>query len=217
MIRAIIFDFDGVILESSEIKTEVFHKLFADIFPDHINQIVRYHKDNMGISRYIKFKYIYNNILGLPFSDENGRVLGERFSALALQEILEVPFVPGAEAFLTQQYNLYDLFIASGTPQEELGLITGFKGISPCFKGIYGSPPDKSSIIFNILKSYGFNAHQVVFVGDAHSDLKAAEDTGVHFIARIHPSGNQLDKCRFKINDLSQLKGIIEVLESQGK
>ena len=50
MIKAIIFDFDGVLVESAEIKTKAFEMLFSD-YPDTIDDIVQYHKKNMGISR----------------------------------------------------------------------------------------------------------------------------------------------------------------------
>ena len=61
MIKAIIFDFDGVLVESAEIKTEAFRQLFSS-FPDKVHEIVEYHKRNMGISRYVKFRYFYENI-----------------------------------------------------------------------------------------------------------------------------------------------------------
>ena len=69
MIRAILFDFDGVILESVDVKTKAFAELFKD-FPEHVDQIVQYHIDNMGVSRFDKFRYIYRYILKRKLSDE---------------------------------------------------------------------------------------------------------------------------------------------------
>ncbi len=45
MIKAILFDFDGVILESMDIKTKAFSKLFTK-YPEYVDQIVKLHKDN---------------------------------------------------------------------------------------------------------------------------------------------------------------------------
>ena len=56
MIKAIFFDFDGVILESVSIKGDVFQKLFAD-YPEHLAEILNYHLENGGVSRYDKFEY----------------------------------------------------------------------------------------------------------------------------------------------------------------
>jgi beta-phosphoglucomutase-like phosphatase (HAD superfamily) len=50
MLRAIVFDFDGVILESADIKTNAFRALFAS-YPEHVDQIVDFHLRNAGVSR----------------------------------------------------------------------------------------------------------------------------------------------------------------------
>ena len=42
MINTIIFDFDGVILESAEIKTVAFRRLFEDDYPEEVEEIVDY-------------------------------------------------------------------------------------------------------------------------------------------------------------------------------
>ena len=58
MINSIIFDFDGVILESVSVKTAAFRQLFS-FAPEHVDEIVQYHLDNGGMSRFDKFRYIY--------------------------------------------------------------------------------------------------------------------------------------------------------------
>ena len=45
MIKNIIFDFDGVILESVEIKTQAFAKLFSN-YPLYIDEIISHHRNN---------------------------------------------------------------------------------------------------------------------------------------------------------------------------
>lgn len=71
MIKAIIFDFDGVIIESAEIKTDAFRTLFAG-YPDMLPEIIAHHQKNSGISRYKKFRYIYEKILGQELSAQKG-------------------------------------------------------------------------------------------------------------------------------------------------
>ena len=86
MIKTIIFDFDGVIVESAEIKTKAFKELFTD-YPQKIEEIVQYHLANGGISRYVKFRYIYEQILGQKLSEDTEIKLGKDFSKIVLQKI----------------------------------------------------------------------------------------------------------------------------------
>ena len=43
MTEALIFDFDGVILESVETKTRAFAELYKDKGPDVVDKVVRHH------------------------------------------------------------------------------------------------------------------------------------------------------------------------------
>ena len=78
-----------------------------------------FHLKNMGISRFLKFKYFYENVIREPYSEEIGFKLGEEFSDIVLDEIKRAPFVRGAKTFPEDYYSKYNFFIASGTPEEE--------------------------------------------------------------------------------------------------
>ena len=214
MIKAVIFDFDGVLVESAEIKTEAFGQLFST-YPDKVHEIVEYHKRNMGISRYVKFRYFYENILGKKLSHDEEIELGEKFSQIVLEKILKAPFVGGALDFLDKYHKKIPLFIASGTPDNELQYIVEERGISRYFKEIHGTPRKKPEIVLDILSRYSLNAPEVVFVGDAESDLKASRETSVRFIARISPGNDALLDCPQKIKDLYALGKMIEKIHNQ--
>lgn len=209
MIKALIFDFDGVILESADIKTDAFRKLFTSASTEKLNEIINYHINNMGISRYIKFKHIYNDILKLPLTAEKEEELGREFTLIVLNEVLVAPFVPGVIDFLNKNQKLFMMFIASGTPEEELRYIVKKRELGQYFREIHGTPKDKASIIADIMHRYRWKPNEIVFVGDAESDWKASEKTGVKFIARIHEGGNMLFNCNHKINDFYELKQLL--------
>ena len=63
MIDSIIFDFDGVIVDSVHIKTEAFIALYST-YPDHIkNKVKLHHLENTGISRYKKIYFYFRGFI----------------------------------------------------------------------------------------------------------------------------------------------------------
>ena len=61
--KSIIFDCDGVILNSNTIKTESFRKILSNFDARAIQEFIDYHEKNGGLSRYIKLNYFLSNIL----------------------------------------------------------------------------------------------------------------------------------------------------------
>ena len=84
--KGIIFDFDGVILESVQVKAGAFRSLF-DAYPEYQERIVQLHLQQGGWSRYEKFRRIYADFLHLPLSDEEMVRLDTAFEALVAEEI----------------------------------------------------------------------------------------------------------------------------------
>jgi phosphoglycolate phosphatase-like HAD superfamily hydrolase len=187
MPKAVIFDFDGVILESADIKTEAFIELFSE-YPEHREEILRHHLDNQGISRFRKFAWIYGELLGKDLEEDESRRLGKAFSRIVFEKILACSFVPGAAEILESLEGRCLMFVASGTPQEELDRIIDSRGLSRFFHEVWGTPLEKVEIIRSILDRYGFREDDVLFVGDGLSDYEAAKKTGIPFFARVVPA-----------------------------
>src|SRR2546426_9709656 len=128
MLAAIVLDFDGVILESVDVKTRAFRRLFA-AYPEQQERVVRLHLENGGMSRYEKFRRIYSEFLHQALPDDEMARLDREFGALVAQEIEACPFVHGARHFLERRAAEYPLFIASGTPEGELQAIVARRGL----------------------------------------------------------------------------------------
>jgi beta-phosphoglucomutase len=186
MISTILLDFDGVILESVSVKTEVFRTLFSFV-PNHVDEIVQFHEDNGGMSRFDKFRHIYTTILHEDLSKDQFEKLSRRFSVLVEDAVAQAPFVDGALDFLDTMSQRYQLYIVSATPQDELKRIVDQKGISPYFSGVFGSPTKKIDHILKIVTDKNLSPKEVLFVGDAVNDWDAAQKSGIGFIGRIKP------------------------------
>ena len=211
MLKAVILDFDGVILESIDIKTRAFRELFSN-YPEHVDKIVKYHETHGGVSRYKKFEYFFNAILKAPVSEQMLTDLGERFSDLVLEEVKKCPYVPGARDFLETYSEDLKLYVASGTPENELRNIVSSRNLDMFFEGVYGSPRLKSEIIELIRKNEGLKKSEVLFVGDSETDFKEATRASVQFIARIVDS-SITPNSPLCVGVIEDLFGLIDYLE----
>ena len=117
MISTIILDFDGVILESVSVKTEAFRELFSSE-PDHVEEIVQFHIENGGMSRFDKIRYIYSHILRKELTEIQFHHLSASFADLVLEKVIQSPFVPGAKEFLQNNYTKVPLYVVSATPED---------------------------------------------------------------------------------------------------
>lgn len=186
MIKAVIFDFDGVLVESADIKTSAFAKLFRKEGPEALNLIVNYHLQNAGVSRYEKIRYIYRNILRRRLEKNIFRRLCDEFSFLVKEEVINAPFVAGAREFLDKFYRQYGIYIISATPREEIKEIIAARKMSGYFQGIFGAPQKKPVAVKKIILKDKLGRNEAVYIGDALSDYQAAVANGINFIARIH-------------------------------
>ena len=185
-IEAIVLDFDGVILESNHVKAETFRRLFSQ-YPQHAETIVKLHRDHGGMPRQEKLRIICEDILGVPVDDESIRRLSKEFGRLADDAMMTCPFTPGAPEFLQTYSALCPLFIATGTPEDEMQPLIERRGLAKLFAGVYGSPRDKAAILRDVMAEKGWRPSQMVFVGDSIDDYKGAQATSVPFIGRISP------------------------------
>ncbi len=182
MKKIIIFDFDGVILDSVSVKGDAFGYIFNDYGDEIVDKVKDYHKQNGGLPRAEKIKNIFSIILKKHPSQDVIDKYCRRFSIIVVDMVLKTNFIPGSFEFIKNNCNLYDLFIVSATPQKELEVIIKKRKIRKYFKNIYGSPIDKKTHIKSIISNNGGVFSSAVFIGDSLSDLESSIKAGVEFI-----------------------------------
>lgn len=183
MIQAIFLDFDGVIVESVNLKTESYRELFSR-YPEHLDEILTYHLEHNALSRYHKFRYIYENVLSLPYSTEIEHELDLEFSGIVFNKVISCPYVTGALEFLEFFSARLPLYLVSATPEWELEKILAARNIRHFFTRVVGAPGKKTDHITKILGSEKINKTDVVYIGDMNEDLRIARTLGIFFIGR---------------------------------
>ncbi len=184
--QAVFFDFDGVILDSVDVKTKAFGEMFSKYGQDVEDAVVDYHLQNGGVSRFEKFRYYYQNLLNQNIDEDTLINLGKQFSNLVVEKVITSPFIPGAlETLKRLKEEAIPAFVVSGTPDEEIKEIVRRKDLSPFFIEVHGSPRKKWDITQEILSKYSYISRDCIFIGDAMSDYEAADKTNMNFLGIV--------------------------------
>jgi phosphoglycolate phosphatase-like HAD superfamily hydrolase len=189
VLKAIIFDFDGVLVESVGIKGDAFVALYERESPEIRKQVLDYHNRNGGVSRFDKIRYFEKDLLERPASDAQVRIRAQEFGDIVERKVVECPWVAGAQEFLKFWHDRLPLFVASATPQEELERIVRDRGANHYFREVLGTPVTKREHIANIMNSNGWKAGDLVMVGDAITDYDAAKVNDISFVGRVACGG----------------------------
>ncbi len=198
-ISLVVFDCDGVILESVEAKTRAFGQVVAHHGPEAVVRMLNYHEAHGGVSRYKKFEWFYAEVLGKTITEEQSRAMGQQFEELAFANVMDSAMVPGAMEAIRFLHGRIPMYVASGAPHEELNTILEKRQLSGYFEGIFGSPPGKTELLRHCIELAGIPAAETLMIGDSSTDLKAAEENGTLFYGRgpsfkdsRHPWGEDL-------------------------
>jgi HAD superfamily hydrolase (TIGR01549 family) len=207
--QAIIFDFDGVVVESGKIKTQAFADLYREYGQGIVAQVVQFHTQNGGMSRYRKFRHFQQYFLNRPpLTEAEEKQLDIRFSELVVEAVIAADPVPGAIELIRQQAEKIPLFVASGTPETELKVIVERRGLSPYFTEVRGAPALKKTIIAEILSAYSLKPETVLMIGDAMADLEGAQANNTAFLGRVHP--DDANPFPANIQTVPDLRGLVQ-------
>ena len=214
MIRAIIFDFDGVIVDSVDVKGHAFAEIYQKFGEVITQKVLSHHRLNGGMSRSSKFKFYHHTLLNTDLNDKELGKLENRFSDLVLERVIASPYINGAYEFLKENHKLYDLYISTGTPESEIITILNARKINRYFKIVYGSPLLKKDQVKKILKIGQYSNSEVVFVGDSITDKDAAIQNQTYFIGKIDEYNGFQDEM-FGIKDLSELSSVVKSISKR--
>ncbi len=205
----LVFDFDGVLVDSVDVKTQAFAALYREYGPAVVDRVVAWHLAHGGVSRYEKFRHFHREFLGRPLGEEEASQLADRFSDLVEEAVIAAPWLPGAREFLEGHGGRFPLGVASGTPEEELLRIMDRRGMRAYFSRVGGAPRQKGEIISSFLAAFSADPSRTLMIGDAGTDLEGARQAGVRFLGIAPLDANPFPAGVPVLPDLSGLAGLL--------
>jgi phosphoglycolate phosphatase len=180
--KVIVFDFDGTLIASNQLKHAAFFKLFPD--DAHHARTVGEILARIGeASRYEILKEILTRLDGRQaVLQRDVNELADRYNALVLDGAKQCPEMPGAAQTLKSLAPAYRLYVSSTTPENSLKEIIRFRGWTAYFAGIFGYPHKKNATLRRILERENVDRTAVLVVGDGETDREAARENGCHFL-----------------------------------
>jgi phosphoglycolate phosphatase-like HAD superfamily hydrolase len=182
--RTIVFDCDGVVLDSNRIKTDAFRAAALPYGEDAAAELVAYHAANGGISRYVKFTRFLESIVPEHAPGREGPSLDnllETYAQRVRTGLMNCAVAEGLDALRAATPGARWL-IVSGGDQSELREIFAARGLASYFDGgIFGSPDTKDDILSRELAT-GTIRHPALFLGDSRYDFQASRAAGLDFI-----------------------------------
>jgi len=175
-----LFDCDGVILDSNQLKTDAFFKVAKKFNLDSALELAAYNKAHGGVSRSIKFKHYIEKILPkykqIKLSVDQ---LTYDYSLIVKEELLKCnlsPALRGLKDLLKSNWA-----VISGGDQDELRQVFKERAIEQYFDlGVWGGPLSKFDIVkMNFIH---FSSSNVLFLGDSELDYQVAKFFGFDFM-----------------------------------
>lgn len=178
--QTIVFDCDGVILDSNKVKTTAFYEAALPYGNEAAERLVKHHVENGGISRYEKFEWFLLHVVKKP-SDSALDELLNSYAEKVRAGLLSCDIANGLAKLrsLTAHCNW---LIVSGGDQIELRDIFQKRELSQFFNGgIFGSPDNKIDILKREMNN-GNISKNALFIGDSRYDHISAKSADIDFL-----------------------------------
>lgn len=181
--KSIVFDCDGVVLDSNVVKTEAYFRTAKNLGATDVQAqaLVDYHVRLGGISRYHKFDWYLREVVRQPATAEAIQVLLDAFSRELEHGLMHCPVAEGLDELRAATPNAIWM-ILSGGDQQEIRDLFAKRDLAKYFDGgLFGSPDNKDTVLAREQAS-GHLQMPALFIGDSKYDFEAATRAGLDFV-----------------------------------
>lgn len=178
----ILWDFDGVILDSMKIRDWGFEEIFKDYDKKQVDLLLEFHRNNGGLSRYVKIRFFFEKILKTTITEERILEFANNFSVLMKKELINPKnLILDSLTFIKNNFSKHNFHIVSGSDQNELRYLCEELNIAKYFISIHGSPTPKKDLVDQVIKANNYILNDVCLIGDSINDLEAAQVNNIVF------------------------------------
>ena len=186
--KVIIFDFDGVILDSAGLKLRAYPQVYANEDADKVSAIIRHAEYHGGITRRVKFEYYEREIFGRSGDAASVDALCRRYFDIVFEGVLRCAFIDGALELLDRAAGKVRMHVISGTPDGELNEVVRERALARYFVTVRGAPATKRERFQQILSEEGCRPAEALAIGDSMTEFEAARDSCIPFLGLGPPT-----------------------------
>ena len=210
MIQGILFDFDGVIMDSMELKLDSYcHALERFMFSR--EDIKALQNLYTGLSRHKVLVLIYEKLSGKSITGSIRTELYDRFADHDERSRSLMSPVPGTMPFLEAVHSRFYTAIVTGTPDDVIERTVAFHKLGSYFDAVCGSPRSKQEIVEELIAGQNINRDKFILIGDGKTDQDAAEACDIRFVGLSRGAASFEPDQAWKV--VSSLLDLHEVLE----
>jgi phosphoglycolate phosphatase-like HAD superfamily hydrolase len=208
MVRVVVCDFDGVVVDSNRLKHEAFVRLFPAEMRPVVDGVLAEAREQSRIE-----------IIGRILTGARGRADPETVASLAedydrevTASIRAIGVRPGVRETLADLTQRYQVYLNSTTPEASLRRTVTALGLAGFFRDVRGGPASKLDNLSSIMVTAQAAGADVVVVGDGESDLASARARGCVFVGIPNEFNGWVTADFPLIADLTALRGVLSHL-----
>lgn len=212
--KSIVFDCDGVILDSNVVKTEAYFRTAKNLgaTDQQAQALVDYHVKLGGISRYHKFDWYLREVLTQAATEKAIQIFLDEFSRELEDGLMHCTIAENLQELRDATKNA-NWMILSGGDQQEIRDLFAKRDLAKHFDGgLFGSPDNKDTVLARE-KANGNIQLPALFIGDSKYDHEASTNAGLDFIF-VSDWTEVADWKKFcENNDIKVLSNITSLME----
>ena len=201
--KVLFWDFDGVIIHSDAIRESGFRTVLMNYPKDQVDQLIDFHKQNGGLSRYVKLRHFFNVIREVDINENEINRLASSFSEIMLRLLKNKSLLINETLhFIKINHSKYNMHIVSGSDQTELRTLCSDLDLTPFFISIYGSPTPKSELVRDLILNHNYSTKSCLLIGDSINDYEAAKENKIDFMAYNNEQLNRYSTYNLSFNPI---------------